>query len=414
MVQSCQYCIEMDIILTSEFRNRLIFAFYIPSALISIAAATMIPVLPVYASELTSAYFLIGIILAAISLGRVFGSFPASWMLRNMGIKRTMLTGIAITLTPMIFLFFVRNLWLTIAFLFIVGIGLAIYSISRHAYITVVIPLEIRGRSIGLLGGVFRMGNFIGPLIGGWVATQFDMPSAFLAFVTIASISFFFIWYFMRQVDADAYTDEKTKPESGSYRQMLRDNQKIITSAGFGQIFAQLTRQGWRVLIPLYGANVLQLDVGTIGMIVAIGGALDMLFFYASGIIMDRFGRKWAIVPSFTLQAVGIMLILLTSNSFTLSLVAALIGFANGLSSGTMMTIGSDLAPNTMRGEFLSTWNFIGDMGGVSGPIIVGSIAQVLVIQVSVLSIASAGLGAALLFAIFVPETLKGRKPKLQ
>ncbi len=269
----------------------------------------------------------------------------------------------------------------------------------------------MRGRSISLLGGVFRMGNFIGPLIGGWVASAYGLPSAFLAYVLIALFSFFFVWQFMLTVDADIPPDNE-ESASGSYWQMLSDNKKIITSAGFGQIFAQLTREGWRVLIPLYGANILQLDVGTIGLVMAMGAALDMLFFYVSGIIMDKFGRKWAIVPSFTLQGLGIVLILFTTNTLTLGLVAALIGFANGLSSGTMMTIGSDLAPTTLRGEFLSTWHFIGDMGAVSGPVIIGSIAQVMVIQVSVLSIAGAGFGAALLFAIFVPETLKRRKLK--
>ena len=371
----------------------------------------MIPVLPVYATTLTDAYFLIGIILAAMAFGRVFGSFPSSWLLQHVGIKQTMLIGIATSLIPMIFLYFAKNLWITIALLFVVGIGFSIYSISRHAYITVVIPLETRGRSISLLGGVFRMGNFIGPLIGGWVATVYDLPTAFLAYVVIALLSFYFVWQFMLNVDGEIPIKDDAPP-SKSYWQMLDDNKKIITSAGFGQIFAQLTREGWRVLIPLYGANVLQLDVGTIGLVMAIGAALDMLFFFVSGIIMDKFGRKWAIVPSFTIQGLGIALILLTSNTLTLGFVAALIGFANGLSSGTMMTIGSDLAPQTLRGQFLSTWHFIGDMGAVSGPVIVGSIAQVMVIQVSVLSIAGAGFGAALLFAIFVPETLKRRKLK--
>lgn len=371
----------------------------------------MIPVLPVYATTLTDAYFLIGIILAAMAFGRVFGSFPSSWLLQNVGIKQTMLIGIATSLIPMIFLYFAKNLWITIALLFVVGIGFSIYSISRHAYITVVIPLETRGRSISLLGGVFRMGNFIGPLIGGWVATVYDLPTAFLAYVVIALLSFYFVWQFMLNVDGEIPIKDDAPP-SKSYWQMLDDNKKIITSAGFGQIFAQLTREGWRVLIPLYGANVLQLDVGTIGLVMAIGAALDMLFFFVSGIIMDKFGRKWAIVPSFTIQGLGIALILLTSNTLTLGFVAALIGFANGLSSGTMMTIGSDLAPQTLRGQFLSTWHFIGDMGAVSGPVIVGSIAQVMVIQVSVLSIAGAGFGAALLFALFVPETLKRRKQK--
>src|SRR5690606_16678604 len=91
---SAIYHTLLEIIVSSALLKRLILAFYIPSALISIAAAVMIPVLPVYATTLTDAYFLIGIILAAMALGRVFGSLPSSWLLQNVGIKSTMLIGI--------------------------------------------------------------------------------------------------------------------------------------------------------------------------------------------------------------------------------------------------------------------------------------------------------------------------------
>ena len=173
-----------------------------------------------------------------------------------------------------------------------------------------------------------------------------------------------------------------------------------------------LTREGWRVLIPLYAADVLQLDIQTIGLVMGFGAGFDLLFFPISGFLMDRFGRKWAIVPSFIIQGTCIALILLANHVIALGIISALIGLGNGLSSGTMMTTGADLAPPDMRGEFLSMWHFIGDVGGVSGPMIVGAVAQAFVIQMSILSVAGAGFGAAIIFAVFVPETLKRRKAK--
>lgn len=394
----------------TALRNRLLFAFYIPSALISVAWAVLNPILPVYASSLTDAYALIGIMLAAASLGRVFGSLPSSWLLRAFGVKRTMLIGITVTLLPMLGLFFVRNLWLIIALLWVVGIGLAIYSIARHAYISVVIPIAIRGRAISLLGGVFRIGSFIGPIIGGWVGGTFGLQAAFIAFFIVGFTSLACVLFFMENIEAEEVSISEKKPIS--FTTMLRDNYRVISAAGLGVWLVMLTREGWRVLVPLYAANALGLDVQTIGFVLGFGAAFDMLFFWVSGIVMDRFGRKWAIVPSFVIQGLGIALILIAPNAFALMAVAAFIGFGNGLSSGTMMTTGADLAPSDTRNEFLSMWHFIGDMGGVSGPLIVGFIAQAFVIQISVISIAGAGFGAALLFALFVPETLKKRKQK--
>ena len=66
------------------------------------------------------------------------------------------------------------------------------------------------------------------------------------------------------------------------------------------------------------------------------------------------------------------------SGVFSLQLGALLLGFGNGLGAGTMMTLGADLAPSRSRGEFIGIWRFIGDGGSVGGPLIVGTVAEVL------------------------------------
>lgn len=388
--------------------QRLLWAFYVPSILIAVAYSVLTPVLPLYASDLTSAFIVIGVILAAESFGRVIGDVPTSWVMRRFGIKQTMLIGLWVALVPMVMLFWVRNVPMIIALLFVSGIGHAFYNISRHAYIAVVIKTAIRGRAIGLLGGVFRIGSLIGPIIGGWVGAQFGLPSVFLAFGVLTIATMVFVWIFMRSLDADETAlHGEQRP---SMRQMLRDNAQIFASAGSGQVLAQLTRQGSKVLIPLFGASVLGLDVQTIGIILAVGSAFDSIFFLASGVIMDRFGRKWAIVPSFVIQGIGIALMLLTTDALTLGLVSALIGFGNALSAGTMMTVGADLSSPDSRSEFLSVWRLIGDLGFVGGSLVVGAVAQALVIQMSVVAVMGAGFGAAGLFAFFVPETLQRKR----
>ena len=218
---------------TPELRNRLILAFYIPSALIAVAFAVLTPVLPVYASSLTDAYFIIGIMLSAVSLGRVAGSLPSSWLLSHSGIKNTMLIGISVMLIAALALFFIRNLWLIIAILFVLGTGLSIYSISRHTYISVVIPLEVRGRAISLLGGVFRSGLFLGPIIGGWVGATFGLPSAFLALFLIGIFGLGFVWRYMRNLEANVQESEQQRGTL-AFGKMLQENGRVITAAGIG------------------------------------------------------------------------------------------------------------------------------------------------------------------------------------
>jgi MFS family permease len=101
----------------------------------------------------------------------------------------------------------------------------------------------------------------------------------------------------------------------------------------------------------------------------------------------------------------------LAHNFYGLMIVAALGGLANGFSSGTMMTVGADLAPEDARGEFLGVWHLLNDAGAASIPLIVGVVADVLTLAISAWVIAGVGLGAALIFAWCVPETLARSRP---
>ena len=88
---------------------------------------------------------------------------------------------------------------------------------------------------------------------------------------------------------------------------------------------------------------------------------------------------------------------------------AVLIGIGNGLGSGTMMTLGADLSPPRSRGEFLGLWRLIGDMGHTGAPLVVGVVADALVLSSAIWVIAGSGLAAASIFLFFVPETLQAQ-----
>jgi MFS family permease len=130
--------------------------------------------------------------------------------------------------------------------------------------------------------------------------------------------------------------------------------------------------------------------------------------FIPAGMVMDRFGRKVAAVPSFTLMAIGIGLIPLTYDFVTLMLAAMVVGLGNGLSSGLMMTLGADLAPRGATGEFLGIWRLIGDVGAVMGPIAVGLVAASIGLSGGAWVLAVAGALAVFTLAVLVQETRVG------
>jgi MFS family permease len=397
----------MPIAMQNHSPIQLLLAFYLPSVLFSIAFGILAPVLPVYADELTTLYAWVGVLLAGTSIGLLIGDVLTSWSLAHFGTRRTMLIGVLIATLPIVLLFLFADLLLVIALLILSGIGQALYNVSRHQHMTAIIPTAYRGRALGLMGGVFRVGKLIGPLLGGWIGGAFGLRYAFLALGLFCVVTLYLLWRYLpaHTTEPDSATADHNPAQK--LLAVVRDQRGILLSAGSGQIMAMLTRQGWLMLIPLYAAGALNLDVQTIGLVLGVSSAVDLAFFYVAGIIMDRFGRKWAIVPSFLLQGLGVALIPFSDSAVTLAIVGAIIGFANALGSGTMLAIGSDIAPHGRRGEFLSIWGLIGDTGMVFAPILIGAVAQALSLSASSLVIAGAGLGTAFLFGRFVPETLR-------
>ena len=151
--------------------------------------------------------------------------------------------------------------------------------------------------------------------------------------------------------------------------QVLRDQRRVLATAGGSALVLQLMRATRQLLVPLFGQAV-GLDVTTIGLVYSLSTVVDIALFYPSGVLADRLGRKWSAVPSMALYALGLALLPLAAGFYSLLAVAVLLGLANGIGTGVVMIIGADLARASGRhGQFLGLWRLIGDVGISGAPL---------------------------------------------
>ncbi|MBN1937723.1 MAG: MFS transporter [Anaerolineae bacterium] len=387
------------------FKHPLILPFYLPALLIATSEAVLFPVLPLYVKALESSYGLIGLMLAGEGLGLLLGDIPSGLLLRHLGQKHTMLLGTGCMAVSVLALAWCESTIVALLLRLIAGLGASLYGVARHAYIAEAAATASRGRSISLLGGLFRAGRLIGPLLGGTVATAWGLRAAFVAFSLLQLGALLLIVRFVPAAQGRRLSVSVHAPRRPLWY-TIKARWRVLTAAGLGQVFAQTIRAGRPVIIPLYAADVLGMDVQAIGLLESIASTVDMAIFYPAGWIMDRWGRKWAVVPCFAIQAIGMALVPLTGTPIGLLLAMTIISLGNGLGSGIMLTIGADLAPSESRGEFLGLWRFIGDGGSSGGPLIVGWVADLVALPTAAWAMAAAGLISAAIFALFVPETL--------
>jgi MFS family permease len=262
-----------------------------------------------------------------------------------------------------------------------------------------------------MFGGSMRLGLFVGPLIGGFVGDRFGLPMTFHIVGVLALLAGGLMLVINEPVRA---TPDHDAASSGGLK--LRGlglfRSKAVIAASGAQILGQLIRAGRLAIVPLFGAVVLDLDIATTGLILGVSGAVDMMMFPISGYLMDRFGRRYNSIPSFTAMTVGMFLLATAGSAEGLWAAALVLGIGNGLGSGFMMTLGADLAPEGSKAEFLGVWRLIGNTGNSGGPIIVGAVADLVGLNLAAAVVAGFGVAAVLTLTFLVPETLIREPPK--
>ena len=392
---------------SSNLTNHLILTVYIPSLIMAISTGMLIPIMPLYAATFEVSYGLIGIMLAAEGIGNLAFDIPAGLIIQRLGHKKVMLLGAGCTTLGHLALVWAQDMVEVMAYLLLAGAGAAMWSISRHSYIADLIQVQRRGRSIAVLGGIGRLGVLIGPALGGFIGANFGLRAPFLVFAGLTLVGTLVVLLWVKEENRQ---DRATAANTGGPGDILRTHYRPLLTAGSGQLCAQLIRSARHIIIPLYGADVLGLDVQSVGLIISLASATDVLMFYPAGMIMDRFGRKYAYMPSFIIQSLGMVMIPLTGGFGGLLLVAMLIGLGNGLGSGTMMTLGTDLAPHHSRGTFLGMWRFIGDSGDTGAPLVIGGVADMLGLTTAPVVVAGIGVVGVGILGWLVPETLQNKK----
>ena len=138
------------------------------------------------------------------------------------------------------------------------------------------------------------------------------------------------------------------------------------------QLFANLTRGSVQGILLLYVAFTYDKGPGTLGIMQAGSAFVVIPMTFTTGIIMDRFGRKKTVVPGFLIMALAAFGLGLGSQMGASFLIFValyyLLASSQGMTAGNMQVLGSDLAPERMRGRFFSFQRLAGEFGGAMSP----------------------------------------------
>ncbi|WP_307486978.1 MFS transporter [Microbacterium trichothecenolyticum] len=404
---------------------------YGPTLLFSLGEGAVIPLIPVIANRLGADVALAALVAAALVVGQLCGNIPAGWAVARFGERLTMGVAGIIVLAGLTGIVFAGSLLLFTAAVFLIGFCAASFALARHSFMTTRVPLHFRARSLSLLGGTFRLGMFVGPFISAALLTIFGDETASIVFFAVCQVATILLVFLgpdpekavpvgtgsaPARGEPDARDAEDTgeavtgaipaAERAGVFRTMWRFR-GVLARLGLAAASLSAVRSARQVVLPLWGVS-LGLDAGTIAVVVGVSGAIDFALFYASGQVMDRFGRLWAALPAMVLMGSGFFALALThdlvSAPMWYSLFAAVLGVGNGLSSGILLTLGADVAPPTDPAAFLGSWRTLTDGGGAVAPLIVSALTAVSSLSVGVAAMGVIAVVGAVGFVRWVPR----------
>ena len=293
--------------------------------------------------------------------------------------------------------------------IFVTGSGTAVWLLARQAYVTEVVPYRLRARAMSTLGGVFRIGLFIGPFIGGAVVHFTGLWGAYAVHIVAALVAAG-VLFLVKDLSTGNEANSDTQHTRAPVGRMVREQRSVLATLGVGVLVVSAVRAARQVVLPLWGQH-LGLSPSAISVIFGISGAIDMLFFYPAGKVMDRFGRAWVAIPSMTVLGISLLLVPFAQTTTALLLVGLLMGVGNGMSSGLVMTLGADLAPPGQRPVFLGVWRMFSDSGNGVGPFVIAGITAAATLGVGIAAMGAVALVGAGWLGFWIPRRVPAQTP---
>lgn len=401
---------------------------YGPTVLFALGEGAVIPLIPIVAAQLGADVATAALVASALVVGQLCGNIPAGWTVARFGERTTMAVAGVLSIGGVLGMIFASSLGVFAASVFVIGFCAAAFGLARHSFMTTRVPLSFRARALSLLGGSFRLGVFVGPFIAAALLAIFGTETAAMWFFggcLVATVLLVMLGpdperLIPAQPAAEDFPEDTGEAVTGSIPTALRHARgadagvfrsmwryrRVLSRLGFAAACLSGIRAARQVILPLWGVSI-GLDAQTIALVVGVSGAIDFALFYASGQVMDRFGRLWAALPATILMGAGFLALSFThdlsSAELWFGVFAGVLGVGNGLSSGILLTLGADVAPKTDPAPFLGSWRTLTDSGGAISPLLVAAITALASLSVAVGAIGLLGFVGAVAFWRWVP-----------
>ena len=368
-----------------------------PSAIWSIGVGAVLPVVALSARGLGGSIAVAALFVGLTGLAEIAAAVPAGVLVERIGERRAIVLAGVVDAVACLLALVAPSLWVLALAVLLMGPSAAIFLLARQSYLTAAAPVHLRARAMSTLGGVTRIGLFIGPLVGAPVVARWGPQAAFGVAVAGGLLASLLAW---RTTDLTAH-EESAHGERARVpvARVVAEHRRVLLTVGLGVL-----------VVPLWAENI-GLDAAQTSLVFAAAAFVEVLLFWPAGIVMDRYGRVWVALPVALLLGGGLIVLPLTASLVGVAVVTLVMGVGNGIGSGIVMTLGADAAPtvalarsSALAAPFLGVWRLLSLVGTNGAAVVVAAVAAVASIAAASVAVGALTLVGGAWLARWLPE----------
>ncbi len=413
--------------------KEMLLSMHLPAISIGFGLGATVVVIPKLTQDLGEGMVAAMMVFILQQLGTAVAPIPTGYLIDRIGRRKMLLAGpILIAISSLLIVRVIvqdGSFMEILLYRFFGGIGEQMWMLSRLTVIADTSGSQQRGKQITSMFGVQQIGNLTGPIVGGIASVTIGLwlPFAIHAVIVILGVipSFFIVKETMGKAAAASAGASGSVTAAGASIGGLRRGltwadlkTPPIPQVFLAQFLANVTRGGIFgggviVVYASYGFGLSELEIGGLRSVMSVVG-IPVVF--GAGYIMDRFGRKFTIVPGLMLSGFSMAFLAVTDllavpvSVFILAFIA--VHFCVSLISGNMQTLGTDVAPPHARGAFFGVSRQIAQTGSLASPVSFTFLVSVFSYTAAFSFLSITAIAAAMVVFFGIPETLK-KEPEL-
>ncbi len=384
---------------TKLFFNKNLQIIYLVTLIAVLGVTSITPALPMMARQFNINSTHVGFIVIAMTLPGIFLTPLFGILADRYGRKKVLVPSLFIFGFSGFACFFAPSFEVLFVFRFFQGIGAASLGSLNVTLIGDLFKGKERITAMGYNASILSIATASYPFIGG-LAASFGWRYVFILPLLAIPVAFVVLY----KLDNPEPQNVQTLKQYLSNTAISLKNRNAVILFALSIITFTILYGTYVTYLPVYLDEVFTAKPYTIGLVMTFMSLVTAAVSSQLGKITDKFGEKAALIFSFCMYALGLLIIPTAGSLYVLLLPILIYGFGHGINIPSIQTSLSNIAPLEYRAAFMSMNGMVLRIGQTLGPLVMGFVFSISSItSVFIAGAAFALVGVVLLFFMKVP-----------